>query len=75
MNSYMLTAFRGAAPTVISADSISSNMAGALFFHRKTGVVTKNSLPKEIDARDVIEETEVVEIFAPGKWRRVWKQL
>lgn len=70
MNTYELTVVHGGKVTKV-ADEVSVNMGGVLFFHRKTGKVEKNTLPRTIDAREVIEETEVIEIYAPGQWLEV----
>jgi len=53
--------------TVVLADGMSSNMAGVLFFHRKTGKIKKCTLPESLGGGDE-EVTETTDVFAPGAW-------
>ncbi len=77
MNTYKLLVPRqppdGPETVTKVADEVSSNMGGVLFFHRKTGKVEGNTLPRTIDPREKIEETEVIDIYAPGRWLEVHK--
>lgn len=74
MSVYVVTNKERNHQETVRANSISSNMGGVLFFHCKTGRTHENTLPKEIDRRDVIEELEITYIAAPGEWACVQLQ-
>lgn len=64
------TFFGGSKTVEFNADSVSSNMGGSLFLHRKTGRKIAEAPPFEGEK----EETETVFVFAPGCWQTAEKR-